>query len=67
MKNMTWLSKFTKEKGVFHDKKSGMFVAYSKVDGQDWILVSVVPESTLQGVIESVSLNVQGIIALTCI
>lgn len=67
MKDMTWLSKFTKDKGVFHDKESGMFVAYNKVDGQDWILVSVVPESTLQGVIESVSLNVQGIIALTCI
>lgn len=67
MKNMTWLSRFTKNKGVFHDKETGMFVAYSKVDGQDWILVSVVPESTLQGVIESVSLNVQGIIALTCI
>ncbi|WP_288726701.1 sensor domain-containing diguanylate cyclase [uncultured Aeromonas sp.] len=67
MKDITWLSSFTKDKGVFHDKESGMFVAYNKVDGQDWILVSVVPESTLQGVIESVSLNVQGIIALTCI
>lgn len=67
MKNISWLSKFTEEKGVFHDKDTGMFVAYSKVDDQDWILVSVVPESTLQGVIGRVSLNVQGIIALTCI
>ncbi len=41
MKNMTWLSKFTKEKGVFHDKESEMFVAYNKVDGQDWILVRI--------------------------
>lgn len=67
MENINWLSKFTDNKGVFLDKETGMFVAYNKVDGQDWILVSVVPESTLQDVIDSVSLNVQGMIALTCI
>jgi diguanylate cyclase (GGDEF)-like protein len=67
MENINWLSKFNEAKGVFIDNDTGMFVAYNKVDGQDWILVSVIPESTLQDVIERVSLNVQGMIALTCI
>ncbi|RQM71102.1 diguanylate cyclase [Aeromonas jandaei] len=67
MKDNTWLSRFTGNKGVFHDKEKGIFVAYHKVDGQSWFLVSVIPESTIQGAIESVSLNVKGIIALTCI
>ena len=62
-----WLSRMPDEQGFFLDNKSGSMVAYHRIPQQRWILLSVTPTASLHQVVDSVTLNVLGMIALASI
>ena len=53
-----WLSRFQREDGIFLDQASRQFVAYSRLPGPNWVLISVLPASSIQAVVASASPNV---------
>lgn len=59
-----WLARMKEPKGYFLDDASGMMVAYHHIPQQRWILLSVTATAGFNQVIDKVSLNVLGIIAL---
>ncbi|WP_033137411.1 sensor domain-containing diguanylate cyclase [Aeromonas finlandensis] len=62
-----WLARMQGKQGFFLDEASGQMVAYYRIPEQRWILLSVEPTANMQQVIDSVSINVQLMIALACI
>lgn len=62
-----WLAQMQLPQGFFLDDASGMMVSYYRIPEQRWILLSVEPTASMQQVIDSVSINVQLMIALACI
>lgn len=62
-----WLARMHDDQGFFLDDASGMMVSYYRIPEQRWILLSVEPTASMQQVIDSVSVNVQLMIALACI
>ncbi|AGM45974.1 sensor domain-containing diguanylate cyclase [Aeromonas hydrophila] len=67
MAHPEWLSRFSQEDGIFLDKASSQFVAYSKLPERNWVLISVQPAASVMAVVERVSLNVQLMVALACV
>ncbi|EHK5440942.1 sensor domain-containing diguanylate cyclase [Aeromonas hydrophila] len=67
MAHPEWLSRFSQEDGIFLDKASSQFVAYSKLTERNWVLISVQPAASVMAVVERVSLNVQLMVALACV
>jgi diguanylate cyclase (GGDEF)-like protein len=67
MEHPQWLSRFNQEDGIFLDKASQLFVAYSKLPDHDWVLISVQPAASVQAAINRVSLNVQLMVVLACV
>ncbi|WP_043762552.1 sensor domain-containing diguanylate cyclase [Aeromonas taiwanensis] len=70
LKSMThpdWLSRFSKEDGLFLDQSSQQFVAYSRLPERNWVLISVLPASSIQAVVKSALLNVLGVIVLASV
>ncbi|HHQ4567855.1 TPA: sensor domain-containing diguanylate cyclase [Aeromonas hydrophila] len=67
MAHPEWLSRFSQEDGIFLDKTSSQFVAYSKLPERNWVLISVQPAASVMAVVERVSLNVQLMVALACV
>ncbi len=62
-----WLARMHDDQGFFLDDASGMMVSYYRIPEQRWILLSIEPTASMQQVIDSVSVNVQLMIALACI
>lgn len=62
-----WLARMQLPQGFFLDDSSGMMVSYYRIPEQRWILLSVEPTASMQQVIDSVSINVQLMIAVACI
>ena len=62
-----WLDKMKDEQGFFLDPHSGSMVAYHRIPQQRWILLSLTPTASLNQVVDSVTLNVLGMIALASI
>ncbi|MFB0585706.1 sensor domain-containing diguanylate cyclase [Aeromonas salmonicida] len=67
MDHPQWLSRFNREDGIFLDKDSQLFVAYSKLPERNWVLISVQPAASVQAVVDRVSLNVLLMVALACV
>lgn len=67
MAHPQWLSRFNQGDGIFLDKASQLFVAYSKLPERNWVLISVQPAVSVQAAIDRVSLNVQLMVALACV
>ncbi len=67
MTHPTWLSRFSGEDGIFLDQESRQFVAYSRLPDHNWVLISVLPASSIQAVVASASLNVLGTIVLASV
>ncbi|WP_421230863.1 sensor domain-containing diguanylate cyclase [Aeromonas sp. 603079] len=61
-----WLAHMQQPQGFFLDNASGMMVSYYRVPEQRWFLLSVEPTASMQQVIDSVSINVQLMIAVAC-
>ncbi|MBL0514511.1 MULTISPECIES: sensor domain-containing diguanylate cyclase [Aeromonas] len=66
MTHPSWLSRFSAEDGIFLDSDSRQFVAYSRLPDRNWVLISVLPASSIQVVVASASLNVLGVVVLAC-
>ncbi|MGL5536532.1 MAG: sensor domain-containing diguanylate cyclase, partial [Aeromonas veronii] len=62
-----WLARMQQPQGFFLDDASGLMVSYYRIPEQRWILLSVEPTASMQQVIDSVSINVQLMIAVACI
>jgi diguanylate cyclase (GGDEF)-like protein len=58
-----WLARMQQPQGFFLDEASGLMVSYFHIPEQRWILLSVEPTASMQQVIDSVSINVQLMIA----
>ncbi len=67
MTHPSWLSRFNGADGIFLDPESRQFVAYSRLPERNWVLISVLPASSIQAVVASASLNVLGIIVLASV
>jgi diguanylate cyclase (GGDEF)-like protein len=67
MTHPSWLSRFSAEDGIFLDSDSRQFVAYSRLPDRNWVLISVLPASSIQAVVASASLNVLGVVLLACV
>ncbi|HHQ4520574.1 diguanylate cyclase [Aeromonas veronii] len=65
--HLEWLAQMQQPQGFFLDDASGMMVSYYRIPEQRWFLLSVEPTASMQQVIDSVSINVQLMIALACI
>nr|WP_244463514.1 sensor domain-containing diguanylate cyclase [Aeromonas australiensis] len=61
-----WLARMQQPQGFFLDDASGLMVSYYRIPEQRWILLSVEPTASMQQVIDSVSINVQLMIAVAC-
>lgn len=60
MTHPTWLSRFSGEDGIFLDQESRQFVAYSRLPDHNWVLISVLPASSIQAVVASASSTCSG-------
>lgn len=67
MTHPEWLARFTQEDGIFLDKDSRQFVAYSRLQERNWVLISVQPAASVMAVVDRVSLNVLLMVALACV
>lgn len=70
LKSMThpsWLSRFSREDGIFLDQDSRQFVAYSRLPDRNWVLISVQPASSIQAVVARALLNVLGVVLLASV
>lgn len=62
-----WLSRFSKNEGIFLDVETQQFVAYRRLPNWNWVLISVQPAANFQAMVVRVSLNVLGVIALASV
>lgn len=67
MAHPSWLSRFNREDGIFLDQDSRQFVAYSRLPERNWVLISVLPASSIQAVVARASLNVLGVVLLASV
>ena len=67
MAHPDWLSRFSQEDGIFLDQDSRQFVAYSRLPERNWVLISVLPASSIQAVVARASLNVLGVVVLASV
>lgn len=67
MAHPSWLSRFSQEDGIFLDPDSRQFVAYSRLPERNWVLISVLPASSIQAVVARASLNVLGVVVLASV
>lgn len=67
MAHPIWLSRFNREDGIFLDPESRQFVAYSRLPERNWVLISVLPASSIQAVVARASLNVLGVVLLASV
>lgn len=67
MAHPSWLSRFSQEDGIFLDQDSRQFVAYSRLPERNWVLISVLPASSIQAVVARASLNVLGVVVLASV
>ncbi|MNI38930.1 putative diguanylate cyclase YcdT [compost metagenome] len=67
MAHPSWLSRFSQEDGIFLDQDSRQFVAYSRLPERNWVLISVLPASSIQAVVARASFNVLGVVVLASV
>ncbi|MEZ6931860.1 diguanylate cyclase [Aeromonas sp. S16(2024)] len=67
MAHPDWLSRFSQEDGIFLDPDSRQFVAYSRLPERNWVLISVLPASSIQAVVARASFNVLGVVVLASV
>ncbi|MEG0010294.1 MAG: diguanylate cyclase [Aeromonas sp.] len=67
MSHPQWLSRFSKDEGVFLDSDAQQFVAYRRLPHWNWVLISVQPAASFQAVVARASFNVLGVVMLACV